>query len=196
MLVSAINQYNSKFNKEMRPLLIADNGGDWAVRYLWIQSIDDNQAFISNYFRKNISDSASGKNIRNSTTHLADFWKTHNAIFDNSSKNGNLVWRIKTLNKIEMSIDYIEIWRNVDLIEDYFLLNDRKIKICDNLLWSKSEKNSLAEGLFESGFVTRLQYPIMTISKQLALEYYYSFIKNIDKDILIVNCPYSEELNP
>jgi hypothetical protein len=177
--------------KEMFGLIDPDNQPGWAVRYLWIQHRFENEQFIKNYFANGHT---RGLNVRTQTQHLGQVWRNHNQVFDDSGANGNLVWRVKVLNSISHSIDYIEIWRSVDIIKSIF---DQTPTLKSGHQWTEQEKISLGQGIYDSGFEVRHLLPYRQISQQLALKYYQQFLEqNADKNNCIINTKYNSELNP
>jgi hypothetical protein len=163
------------------------------VRYVWIQHLTENDTFLKNYFTgKDIQ----GMNVRKSTTYLQKYWEQHNKIFDLSGINGDLVWRVKVLNPVSQSIDYIEIWKSIDLINDYFLLNEHNSILPDGSLWTREDKVNLDSGVFDTGFMVRNWIPHQTISRQQAMSYYKKFIQQaINKDNCIINTIFKPELH-
>ena len=96
--------YGDNDNKEYNPLITPDNAEDgWAIRYLWVQHLNDNDNFYNNYF--DIEKKQTGLNIRKQTADLVNDWNKHNQIFLKSHQNGDLVWRLKAANKQNKSID-------------------------------------------------------------------------------------------
>jgi len=135
-------------------------------------------------------------NVRKQTANLKNDWDAHNQIFFDSATNGNLVWRVKIGNPISRSIDYIEVWRSLDIVEQYFG-NTPTIKINNSTEWHEESRNSFHQQLFESGFDIRAWYPYNTISKELALVYYNKFVEqHKNKNQCIINTPWNKELNP
>ena len=173
----------------MKMLIVPDNIGPWAVRYLSVQHRFDNDAFYNNYFSPGLTDA--GMNIRKQTANLKTDWLAHNQIFYDSAADGNLVWRVKVGNKETQSIDYVEVWRSVDVLNRYF---GNQTTITN---WTTESRKTFTEQLFESGFViTDLQqFPL--ISKKQAIEYYRMFVDQWKaKDHCIINTPWNKELNP
>lgn len=184
--------FSEEDQRPMICLIEPDNRGPWAVRYLWIQHRSDNESFFKNYFTNG---NQKGLNVRKNTEHLQNDWKVHNLIFEESAKNGNLVFRIKIANEFSQSIDYIEIWRNKDILLEYFGYND--VKLNNNIEWQKDQRTRFAENLFESGFDIRYWSPYPLISKSKALTYYKSFVEKFkNKQNCIINTPYNRDLNP
>jgi len=182
MIVIPHRLYGQQDNKQMSTLVNPDGNSTWAVRYLWIQHLDDNTTFYNNYFDPDLS--KAGMNVRKQTANLKSDWLAHNQIFFDSAANGDLVWRVKIGNPTSCSIDYIEVWRSVDVLEHYF--GD-----------SPKTSNLFHSSLYEAGFDIRTWYPYNTISKELALEYYSKFVaKHDNKDQCIINTPWNKLLNP
>lgn len=178
--------------KPMTCLISPDGQGPWAVRYLWIQHRDDNEKFYNNYFT---GGNQKGLNVRKNTEHLQKDWTAHNLIFEESAKNGNLVYRIKIGNEVSQSIDYIEIWKSKEILLGYFGYDD--VKLNDDIEWQRTERKLFAEKLFNAGFDIRYWSPYPLISKKLALEYYKSFVEKFKKrENCIINTSYNRDLNP
>jgi len=192
MIIATTNQ-TFQYDAEMTPLIEPDNGNYWAVRYVWIQHLTDNDTFLKNYFTgKDIP----GMNIRKSTTHIQEYWYQHNKLFDISGNNGDLVWRVKTLNTVSQSIDYIEIWKTQKIVDDYFLLNEADSVLPDGSLWTKENKINLDKGILDTGFVVRNWVPHQTISRPQAMSYYKHFVQRaISKDNCIINTLFKPELH-
>lgn len=173
----------------MKMLITPDNIGPWAVRYLSVKHRVDNSSFYNNYFSSTLKEA--GMNIRKQTADLKTDWSAHNQIFYDSAADGNLVWRVKVGNKETQSIDYIEVWRNADILNYYF--GDQP----NTPSWSTDKRKTFLEQLFESGFnITELhEFPL--ISKRHAMKYYKMFIDQWRaKDQCIINTPWNENLNP
>jgi hypothetical protein len=173
----------------MNPLIIADNIGPWALRYLSISHRFDNDNFYNNYFSPNLDQA--GINIRKQTSNLSSDWNKHNKIFYESAENGNLVWRVKVGNNNTQSIDYIEIWRSLDIVEYYF--GD----LASTSTWEIDDRKKFSESLFESGFDIKELLPYPLISKNAAVGYYQQFLNKWKlKDNCIINTPWTKTLNP
>lgn len=173
----------------MNMLIVPDNKGPWAVRYLSVQHRFDNDSFYNNYFSPDLKEA--GMNIRKQTASLTTDWSAHNQIFYDSASNGNLVWRVKVGNKNLRSIDYVEVWRSADILTEYF---GEETSIPN---WTTDSRKEFKKQLFESGFqITELgSFPL--ISKTQAIEYYRVFVdKWKSKDQCIINTPWNKELNP
>jgi hypothetical protein len=181
-------------NQEMTSLIDPDHTGPWAIRYLWIRNLNDNDAFYNNYFDPELAQS--GLNIRKQSAELKNDWDAHNQIFFDSAKNGNLVWRIKVGNPINKSIDYIEIWRSQDIVKSYFGRSPT-VAINNNITWTNNSRVSFLEQLRGKGFDIREWTEFPTISKIQAMRYYKKFVDQWEnKDRCIINTPWSRELNP
>lgn len=177
--------------KELETQIDPDGIDEWAVRYLWIQHRWDNSKFTSEYFT---AGHTTGLNVRKQTTHLGDTWKNHNRVFDESAANGNLVWRVKAYNSASQSIDYIEVWRSLDVLRNIFG-GTPKLESGDT--WTQEEKERLGYGIWESGFEVRHLRPFVSISKDRAIEYYWKFVERWrNKDNCIINTKWNEDLNP
>lgn len=113
--VKSFNEYSSQQLKDSIPLFIPDGVGPWAIRYLWIKKDDDN--FLENYHS---TQNGTKSNLRRSSAHLGKYWIPHNCLLINQGHLGNIVWRIKTGNPFNNSIDVIEVWRSKKIIENVF----------------------------------------------------------------------------
>lgn len=185
MNVLGINQIDLTYNKQMASLLESDDVDEWAIRYVWVQRRENNDDFIANYFRKDIQDAASGKNLRNSTMHLANIWAVHNKIIGESAQNGSLIWRIKIFNEVENSIDYMEVWKSRSIIESLFLMDGNSA----NAEWNQ-KKSELAQGIYDAGFVTRIEVPIRCISRKFAAAQFKKFYEmSKQTNTIIINTP-------
>jgi hypothetical protein len=161
----------------------------WGIRYLWIQHRFDNEGFLSNYFLDNSSPKI---NVRKSTVHLSADWNKHNSIFLKSQEDGNLVWRYKVLNSISRSIDYVEVWKSIDVIERYFN-RTHDVIVPTGEIWGAEPREQFAKELWNSGFDIRTWIPYNTISRDRA-EYYYNLIPSLGNCIL--NTKWNRNLNP
>lgn len=191
MTFYAINNQDSQLNKNMIPIIEPDNQGPWAVRYVFMNH-QNNQEFVDNYFLG----SKPNFNVRKITKEFSKLWELHNELFDISGQNGNLIWRVKVYNQNENSVDYVEVWKNIDLIDDYF--SNEKDSILPNLkIWSSKQKINLSSLIYEKGFIARCIKPYPLISKNLAIKLYNNFIeKSKNKERCIINTKYNSNLNP
>jgi hypothetical protein len=181
-------------NEEMTSLIDPDNTGPWAIRYLWIRNLNDNETFYNNYFDPTLAQA--GMNIRKQSADLTNDWTAHNQIFFDSAKNGNLVWRVKVGNPINKSIDYIEIWRSQEIVKSFFG-DSPTVTINDNITWTNDSRVSFLEQLRDKGFDIREWTEFPTISKIQAMQYYKKFVDQWEnKDSCIINTPWSRVLNP
>lgn len=186
MLVTPHRLSDPQDQKLMESLITPDNQGPWAVRYLWIQHVEDNDTFYSNYFDPNLSQA--GMNVRKTTADLTDEWRAHNQIFYDSAENGDLVWRVKVGNPKTQSIDYIEVWRNLDILNRHF---------GENISWGNVNISEFNNKLLESGFDIRTWYPFNTISKIQAMSYYKMFVEQWrQQKHCIINTPWKKDINP
>lgn len=173
----------------MNLLITPDNQGPWAVRYLSVTHRFDNDSFYNNYFSPSLKEA--GMNIRKQTADLKTDWSAHNQIFYDSAADGNLVWRVKVGNKETRSIDYVEVWRSVSVLNQYFGSHT------DMPNWTTASRKAFNEQLFESGFIISDLQVFPLISKAQAIEYYKMFVSKWKaKDDCIINTPWSKELNP
>jgi hypothetical protein len=192
MKIIPTKYFGSADEKAMHSLLDPDNEGPWAVRYLWIQHLKDNDVFYDNYFTEG---NQTGYNVRKQTTHLQNHWNYHNQIFHDSEKNGNLIWRVKVGNQFSKSIDYIEIWKSKEILIRYFGGTDANID--EKTIWENSEKEKFAENLYNNGFDIRYWYPYSLISKECAMRYYKLFVERWKaRDRCIINTVWNKNLNP
>jgi len=161
---------------ERESLIDPDGKGSYYLRYLWINSKDSNEAFLENYFKPQEEDAdtrnapgsgPAGLNLRAKTKHLKDFWKPHNDIFYEAWFNGELVWRVKALNPISLTIDYIEVWKSKEYLEEKFTTENHK---------------SLVEGILESGFIIKNWQPYQKISEEISKKYYDKFVASYFKE--------------
>lgn len=193
-LRNAIPAWKKPDDIQLPPLVIPDGRGPWAIRYLWIKHRENNQAFIENYFNggNNV-----GYNVRKQTTHLQEAWNPHNDIHIKSGENGNLVWRVKVLNKYAQSIDYVEIWRSPLILKELW-----GVRSSENPNGRSAEDiETLRAGLYEAGFEIRTWQNDVTgwplVSKLRAMGWYKHFIERFNaKDGCIINTPWKRELNP
>lgn len=175
----------------MESLIDPDGQEGWVVRYLWIQHRFDNDAFVKNYFT---GGNASGINVRKQTTHLQEKWKNHNDAFNQSALNGDLVWRVKSANRSNNSIDYIEIWRNLATVERIF---DEDPRLENGQIWNQEDKRDLGRGVWDAGFVVRHFRPYQNISKNQAITEYRKFVeRSKNKDNCIINTAWQPDINP
>jgi hypothetical protein len=173
----------------MTPLIIPDCNKGWVMRYLWIQHRENNEDFIKNYFN---GGNNTGLNVRKQTTHLQNQWKNHNAAFDQSAVNGDLIWRVKAYNSTSQSIDYIEIWKDLETVNRLFEVES---KLDNGEVWSKDQKSSLGQGVWDAGFIVRHYRPYQSISKSCAESAYKMFIDRYkNKDKCIINTPMKSNL--
>jgi len=181
-------------NKQMKALIEPDNTGPWALRYLWIQHRSDNNKFYDSYFDPGKKDT--GFNVRKLTSDLSEDWSAHNQIFFDSAANGNLIWRVKVANPVNRSIDYIEIWKNYNIVNDLFG-EQPSITINDQTTWNHENRKQFVGNLFDKGFDVREWSPFPTISKRRAMHYYIWFSgRSKKKEPCIVNTPWNPDLNP
>ena len=193
MIINTVNRHELNSDKIMHSLIDPDNVDEWAVRYIWIQHKHDNESFLNSYFndgnKKNI-------NVRGMTTHINEDWKFHNNIFELSAVNGDLIWRVKILNSISNSIDYIEIWKNKQLINQYFNNNQYECTLPNGTVWTSSSKQNLSKEIYNTGFITRSWDPPRSISKLQAIDYYSKFVaQNQRKENCIINTKFNQLLH-
>lgn len=191
MNVIPYKNFGAQDSKVFHSLIDSDDEGPWAMRYLWIQHTSDNTVFYENYFN---SGNNTGYNVRKQTTDLKQHWDYHNQIFDRSAQNGDLIYRIKVGNPIDKSIDYVEIWRSVDILEKYFGTYDTQI---NDQVWNRDDRKQFSKELFDRGFDLRVLLPYRKISKIAALEgYRYFEYRYKNKENCIINTPWNYNLNP
>jgi hypothetical protein len=195
-LIIPKRNYGGRDDQKFHPLISPDDDKTgWAVRYLWIQHRHNNDTFYENYFDP--EKKQTGMNVRKQTAELQKDWTAHNQIFHDSHKNGNLVWRLKVGNPISRSIDYIEIWRNADIITQYF--SPKPItQISENISWPKEERLNFNKELYDAGFDIRSWVPYRNISKIHAMKTYKKFIDLYESGSgnIIFNSWWKRELNP
>jgi len=188
MIVTPFRYGAEQDNNTMETLIDPDSNGEWAIRYLWVQHLVDNTAFYNNYFDPSLA--KPGVNIRKQTANLSKDWTAHNKIFYDSADNGDLVWRVKVANPVSQSIDYVEIWKNVDIVNQHFGHKH-------NTDWDSDSRKSFLTNLSESGFDVREWKEYPTISKQQAMQYYKQFVEQWkNKQQCIINTAWDKQLNP
>lgn len=152
--------------EQWRALFEPDDKGPWAVRYNWIKH-QSNEEFLKNYFAPGSSELK--LNLRNMTKDLGALWAPHNTALANAEINKNLVFRIKTLNIENRSIDHLEIWKSTQCIEDVFHT--------DYQAWPDELKLQLGIEVRKRGFIIcGLQRPYPLISKHQALSIYREYV--------------------
>ncbi len=153
---------------EQWPSLFEPDGkGPWAVRYNWIKHTN-NEEFLANYFEEGTSELK--LNLRNMTKDLAPLWKPHNDALARGEISGDMIFRIKTLNVVNRSIDHIEVWKSAEHIERTFHT--------DYPEWPDTVKAELGQKVRERGFVIcPLQRPYPLISRVQALNLYTGYVK-------------------
>lgn len=190
MFIKALSLVDNSI-AEMESMIDPDGDSGWVLRYLWIQHRFDNELFVKNYF---VEGNNKGINVRKQTIHLQEKWKNHNEAFDQSARNGDLVWRVKLFNPVSNSIDYIEIWRDLKTVERIF---DESILLDTGQVWHEKDKQDLGKGIWDAGFVVRHFKPYQHISKRQAVSEYKKFIKRFrNKDNCIINTPWNPDINP
>lgn len=193
-LQAAVPNWKEPDDIKLPPLVIPDKIGPWALRYVWIRHRERNDEFVEKYFTEG---SSIGLNVRKQTTHLQESWNPHNDIHNISGANGDLVWRVKVLNKPAKSIDYVEVWRSPGTLRRLWAPKSEKNP--DGR--SKEDIDALRFGLYESGFEVRYwsdsETGWPTVSKLQAMGWYKHFIQRWkDKDGCIINTQWKRELNP
>ena len=190
MLLETKNKNNEI--KLCHSLIEPDYVDEWFIRYTWIQHKTDNDSYLNNYFTDG---SSKGLNVRAQSQHLSEYWKGFNYYMTISGQNGDLVWRIKTLNSINKSIDYVEVWRSKQAIHKIIALKD--ILLPNGFLWRAEHKTNLGKGIGDVGFETRRLTSIPGISRESAVKAYEHFVERWkNKDNCIINTPYRQNLNP
>lgn len=96
------------------PLFVPDEIGPWAVRYVFIKKTELSEQY----------NSSGGSNVRSSSSHLIDAWRAHNALMINQCHLGNVVWRLKIINRVNLTVDMIEVWRTQQLAATLFSGSD------------------------------------------------------------------------
>lgn len=164
----------SRFNI---PLVSPDDGTDFAIRYVWMKH-KNNEEFLKGYFTNGNN---SGINVRKQTVEFQEHWDRHNKIFIDSAENKSLIWRIKILNEVNRSIDYIEVWKDVSTIVS--LLED-------NPNWTMYSMDILKKGIYDAGFIAQKWIPYPTVSKEWAVENYRKFANmSKNRQNCIINTP-------
>ena len=203
ILVPAEPQWKKYDECRMPPVVVADNKGPWAVRYLWCKHKTQNDEFVKNYFFANENTSEIGLNLRKRTAYMQSVWDSHNAIFDTSKDNGNLIWRVKIYNPLANSIDYIEVWRSPEVLTSLFqyIPQGESIEITDSVERTNIDQSTLRANLYKEGFEIRLWLDEITywptVSPQLAMFWYWTFVKrHFAQDNCRVNSKWRKNLNP
>jgi len=166
--------------KDWPSLFEPDGKGPWAVRYNWIRHTN-NEEFLENYFADGSSELK--LNLRNMTKDLAHLWKPHNDALARGEISGNMVFRIKTLNRANRSIDHMEVWKSPEHIERTFHT--------DYPEWPDAMKAELGQKVRERGFIIcPLQRPYPLISRRQALDIYLTYLKKaMAKDFTRIESP-------
>lgn len=172
MYVNSVPSYYHDVN-DINFSLVEPDGGPYALRYIWMKHRHENLKFVQQYFKNGIP---SGVNVRHLTNQHANLWSKHNSIFVESANNGNLIWRVKILNEVNNSIDYIEVWKSIDVV--HTLLED-------NSDWNIEEMNELRKVIWEAGFRAQKWSPFPTVSVEWAVKNYNIFL---EKAISLQNC--------
>lgn len=153
--------------EDLPPYFEPDGKGPWVVRYHWFQH-EQNQEFLDQYFVEGTNEL--GLNLRNMTKDLKHLWDPHNAALARGEISGDMVWRIKTLNRTANSIDHIEVWKSQEVLD--------KIFHTDYPEWPMKTRNLLGWNLRQRGFKIRgLSQPYPSISKIQALRMYGELVK-------------------
>ena len=178
MQVSSTRSWKTDVDKQSVSLVIPDYGNDYALRYVWMQHRFNNTEFIKGYFT---GGNNSGMNVRKQTVELQAHWNRHNAIFNDSGKNGDLIWRVKVLNSLNNSIDYVEVWKSSEIIHS--LLEDEST-------WPVGSMDLLKQGIYEAGFSAQKWIPYPTISEEWSTRHYNFFLDLAKKkENCIINTP-------
>ena len=160
------------------PLVLPDDNGEYALRYIWMQHRHDNDSFVKNYFT---GGNQKGKNVRELTATMKEHWDIHNKIFNDSAENGNLIWRVKVLNQENNSIDYVEVWKDVDTVTSLLEYNPS---------WDREKMDMLKLGMYDAGFSAQKWLPFPTVSKKWAFDHYKKFKEMANmKQHCIINTP-------
>lgn len=148
-----------------------DGRGPWAVRYNWIKH-ERNEEFLANYFADGSSELK--LNLRNMTKDIAHLWAPHNEALARAEINGDMIWRIKTLNVQNRSIDHMEVWKSPEHIERAFHT--------DYPEWTDETKFELGREVRARGFVIcPLQRPYPLISRMQAFTLYREYLSKAMK---------------
>jgi hypothetical protein len=203
VLANAAPQWKMADNVDLPPLVVPDGEGPWAIRYIWVKHREKNDEFVNNYFVEGTRTGEVGLNLRKRTAYMQKAWNPHNAIFETSRDNGDLVWRVKVHNPLANSIDYIEVWRNPDTISSLFhyILPGDKVVIAKGIERTAEDQVTLRTNLYNEGFEIRRWYDEKTnwptVTPQLAMLWYWTFVKrHFAKDNCRINTKHRPELNP
>jgi hypothetical protein len=205
ILANAAPQWKMPDGEELPPLVVPDGQGPWAVRYIWCKHKENNDEFVENYFaaKEEQPEGEPGLNLRKRTAYMQEAWNPHNAIFETSRDNGNLVWRVKVHNPLANSIDYIEVWRSPEVISSLFhyIPPGESVKVTDGVERTSEDQIALRTNLYKEGFEVRRWYDNETdwpkVSPQLAMYWYWCFVKrHYAQDKCRVNTKWRINLNP
>ena len=203
VLVNAAPQWKMPDGEQLPPLVVADGEGPWAIRYIWCKHTEKNDEFVKNYFVEGCNDGQVGLNLRKRTAYMQKAWNPHNAIFETSRDNGDLVWRAKVHNPLANSIDYIEVWRSPEVISSLFryIPPGEKIVIAQGVERTAEDQVTLRTNLYNEGFEIRRWHDEITdwptVSPQLAMYWYWCLVKkHFAKDNCRINTKHRPELNP
>lgn len=179
--VKAVNSWGEQDEVTRIPLVRPNGVNEYALRYVWISHRDDNRRFIDNYF---VNKNDQGLNIRKQSQHLQSFWQYHNAVFDQSADNGDLIWRVKVHNKHSDTVDYIEVWKSREILEQHF---GSGVPLRSEG-WDIEKASALSKGIYDLGFCVKNWLPFQTMSKSQAREWYQMFkFKSQQKQNCIIN---------
>jgi hypothetical protein len=191
MLVLATNKHDPSLNKMMNTAIDTDDKNGYYVRYAFMQHVN-NSLFIDNYFSS--ENKGPNINVRKMTSLYGDLWQPHNKYIIDSGYNGSLVWRVKILNSIENSIDYVEVWKHQLFIDNFS--HDVDTVLNDGSIWTSCQKKNLSKVIYENGFIARNVNQILMISKELSTQLYYNFVdKSKRKEHCIINTVFNPSLH-
>lgn len=107
--ISGFTESLASFKPQI-PVFVPDELGPWALRYIFVTQEQLTERYSS----------VGKSNIRSSSSHLAPAWRSHNALIVNQGHLGNIVWRLKVVNKVNGSVDMIEVWRSREILNQLF----------------------------------------------------------------------------
>lgn len=163
MLIESTPSWKDDIKRMNIPLVEPDNIEEFALRYVWMKHVD-NEKFLAGYFTNNNS---AGMNVRKQTVEFQEHWDKHNKIFIDSANNGSLIWRVKVLNEINRSMDYIEVWKSKDTIVALLEDNDD---------WDPNSMSILKKGIYDAGFIAQKWLPYPSVSREWVITNYEKFL--------------------
>lgn len=154
--------------EETWPLLVTPDGrGPWALRYVWFKH-ERNSEFLAGYFDNG---NELALNLRKLTSHLSELWKPHNDALRAAAAQGDIIWRVKVLNRENASIDHVEVWKSREVLHRYFHTD------LDGT-WTDEQRSQLGQGMREAGLIIkRVSEPYPLIGRSCALAAYRRFLQ-------------------